>query len=153
MVGVMGMLCGYLVGTLWPNFMSASNPGPAFMMLVAVIFSFVVAYIANRGVSGSTAVNIAINVIQITALVLFAVVALGYRANHPAGTPGWQFDSSSGRCLHLRVLDRQKCSQRPIHGHHRARRRWHAPSPSWTPPASRFPSWSPIRPRTTRATS
>ena len=27
MVGVMGILCGYLVGTLWPNFMSASNPG------------------------------------------------------------------------------------------------------------------------------
>ena len=28
MVAVMGILCGYLVGTLWPNFMSASNPGP-----------------------------------------------------------------------------------------------------------------------------
>ena len=28
MVGVMGILCGYLVGTIWPNFMSASNPGP-----------------------------------------------------------------------------------------------------------------------------
>jgi basic amino acid/polyamine antiporter, APA family len=96
MVGVMGVLCGYLVGTLWPNFMSASNPGPLFMMLVAVVFSFAVAYIANRGISSSTAVNIAINVIQISALVLFAAVALGYRANHPAGSPGWQFDSSSG---------------------------------------------------------
>jgi amino acid transporter len=96
MVGVMGVLCGYLVGTLWPNFMSASNPGPAFMMLVAVVFSFVVAYIANRGVTSSTAVNIAINVIQISALVLFAAVALGYRLNHPAGAPGWQFDSASG---------------------------------------------------------
>ena len=32
MVAVMGILCGYLVGTLWPNFMSASNPGTAFMM-------------------------------------------------------------------------------------------------------------------------
>jgi basic amino acid/polyamine antiporter, APA family len=96
MVGVMGVLCGYLVGTLWPNFMSASNPGPAFMMLIAVFFSFGIAYIANRGISSSTAVNIAINVIQISALVLFAAVALGYRMNHPAGTPGWQFDSVSG---------------------------------------------------------
>ncbi len=96
MVGVMGVLCGYLVGTLWPNIMSASNPGPVFMMLVAVIFSFVIAYIANRGVSSSTTVNIAINVIQISALVLFAAVALGYRMNHPAGTHGWQFDSASG---------------------------------------------------------
>ena len=65
MVGVMGILCGYLVGTIWPNFMSASNPGTAFMMLVAIVFSFAVAYIAHRGVNGSTSVNIAINVIQI----------------------------------------------------------------------------------------
>src|ERR1700704_2892661 len=75
MVGVMGILCGYLVGTLWPSFMSATNPGPAFMMVVAVVFSFVVGYIAHRGVNGSTAVSVAINVIQISALVLFAVVA------------------------------------------------------------------------------
>ena len=79
MVGVMGVLCGYLVGTLWPSFMSASNPGPMFMMLVAVVFSFGVAYIAHRGVNGSTSVNIAINVIQISALLVFSVMALGYR--------------------------------------------------------------------------
>ena len=96
MVGVMGILCGYLVGTLWPSFMSASNPGPAFMMAVAVVFSFAVAYIAYRGVNGSTAVNIAINVIQISALILFSVLALGYRLNHPPGSVGFQFDSTSG---------------------------------------------------------
>src|SRR6201993_4080212 len=96
MVGVMGILCGYLVGTLWPNFMSASNPGPIFMMLVAVVFSFVVAYIGYRGVSGSTSVNIAINVIQISALLVFSVMALSYRVNHKPGSEGWQFDSTSG---------------------------------------------------------
>jgi amino acid transporter len=96
MVGVMGILCGYLVGTLWPNFMSASNPGPAFMMVVAIIFAFVIAYIGYRGVNGSTAVNIGINVIQISALIVFAVMALGYRANHLAGSQGLQFDSTSG---------------------------------------------------------
>src|ERR1700758_3187256 len=64
MVATMGILCGYLVGTIWPSFMSASNPGPAFMMAVAIAFSFFVAYIAYRGVNGSTAVNMAINVIQ-----------------------------------------------------------------------------------------
>src|ERR1035438_6849499 len=96
MVGVIGVICGYLVGTLWPNFMSASNPGPAFMMVVAVVFSFLIAYIAHRGVNGSTAVNIAINVIQIAALVLFAALALGYRSSHPAGSVGYQFDSTSG---------------------------------------------------------
>src|ERR1700744_5090242 len=60
MVGVTGIICGYVAGTLWPSFMSASNPGPIFMMLVAVVFSFAVAYIAHRGVAGSTAVSIAI---------------------------------------------------------------------------------------------
>src|SRR5215470_1840954 len=96
MVGVMGILCGYLFGTLWPNFMSASNPGPAFMVLVAVVFSFVVAYIAFRGVNGSTSVNIAINVIQISALLVFSVMALSYRMSHKPGSEGWQFDSTSG---------------------------------------------------------
>jgi len=96
MVGVMGILCGYLVGTLWPNFMNASNPGPAFMMACAIAFSFAVAYIAYRGVTGSTAVNIAINVIQISALVVFSVIALGYRLNHPPGSVAWQFDPTSG---------------------------------------------------------
>ncbi len=76
--------------------MSASNPGPIFMALIAVVFSFAVAWIANRGVNGSTAVNIAINVIQISALVVFSVLALGYRMNHPPGSEAWQFDSQSG---------------------------------------------------------
>jgi amino acid transporter len=96
MVATMGILCGYLVGTLWPNFMSATNPGLPFMMAVAIAFSFLVAYIAYRGVTGSTAVNIAINVIQIAALVLFAVLALGFRMNHPPGSISWQFDAASG---------------------------------------------------------
>src|ERR1700719_301015 len=72
MVGVTGVFTGFVVGTLWPNFMSASNPGPMFMMLVAIVFSFGVAYIAYRGVVGATAVNIAIHVIHISALILFS---------------------------------------------------------------------------------
>jgi APA family basic amino acid/polyamine antiporter len=95
MVGVIGVISGYLVGTLWPNFMSASNPGPMFMMAVAVAFSFGVSYIAHRGITGSTSVNIAINVIQISALIVFAVVALGYRMNHPPGSEAFQFDAQT----------------------------------------------------------
>ena len=95
MVAVTGIFCGYIVGTLWPNFMSASNPGPMFMMLVAILFSFGVSYIAHRGVTGSTAVNVAINVIQISALLVFSVMAIGYRMNHPAGSVAWQWDATS----------------------------------------------------------
>ena len=96
MVAVTGIFCGFIVGTLWPNFMSASNPGPAFMMLIAILFSFAVAYIAHRGVTGSTAVNIAINVIQISALIVFAVMAIGYRVNHAPGSVAFQWDATSG---------------------------------------------------------
>jgi amino acid transporter len=95
MCGVMGILCGYLVGTLWPSFMSASNPGPMFMMLCAVLTAVVVGYIAYRGVNGSTSVNIAINVIQISALLVFSVMALSYRINHAPGSPALNFDAQT----------------------------------------------------------
>jgi len=96
MVGTTGIVCGYVVGTIWPNFMSASNPGIFFMMAVAIVFSFSIAYIAHRGISSSTVVNMGINVIQIAALLTFAVLALGYRLNHPPGSVAYQFDSTSG---------------------------------------------------------
>jgi len=96
MVAVTGLFVGYIVGTLWPNFMSAGDPGLPFTVLVAILFSFGVAYIAHRGVIGSTSVNIAINVIQISALIVFSVMLLGYRMNHKPGSAGLQFDSTSG---------------------------------------------------------
>jgi basic amino acid/polyamine antiporter, APA family len=95
MVAVTGVFCGYIVGTLWPTFMSASNPGPMFMMLVAILFSFGVAYIAHRGVTGSTAVSIAINVIQISALIVFSIMAIHYRVGHPPGSVAWQWDATT----------------------------------------------------------
>ncbi len=95
MVAVTGIFVGYVVGFLYPNVMSGSNPGPVFMALVAVVFSFFVAWIAAKGAGASTAVNIAINVIQISALIVFSVLALGYRANHPDGAPGFQYDSQT----------------------------------------------------------
>ena len=95
MVGVTGVFVGYVVGFLYPNFMSGSNPGPLFMALVAVVFSFFVAWIAAKGAGASTAVNIAINIIQISALIVFSVLALGYRANHPDGATGFQYDSQT----------------------------------------------------------
>ena len=96
MCGVMGILCGYLVGTLWPSFMSASNPGPMFMMLCSVLTAIVVGYIAFRGVNGSTSINIAINVIQISALLVFSVMALSYRINHAPGSVAYNFDAQTG---------------------------------------------------------
>ena len=95
MVAFTGVFVGYIVGFLFPSFMSGSNPGPLFMALVAVVFSFFVAWIAQKGAGASTAVNLTINVIQISALVLFSILALHYRAIHPAGTPAFLYDSQS----------------------------------------------------------
>jgi len=95
MVAVTGVFCGYIVGTLYPNFMSATNPGPMFMMAVAIVFSFGVSYIAHRGVTGSTAVSLAINIIQITALLVFSIMAIHYRVGHPPGSVAWQWDATT----------------------------------------------------------
>src|ERR1700688_1055656 len=82
MVATMGVMIGYIVGTLAPGVMNAGVPGPVFMALVAIIFSYFVAYIAFRGVNGSTSVNIAINGIQIVALLFFSALAIAYRLSH-----------------------------------------------------------------------
>jgi amino acid transporter len=95
MVAVTGVFVGYIVGFLYPNVMSGSNPGPILMALIAVLFSFFVAWIASKGAGASTAVNIAINLVQISALVVFSVLALQYRASHPNGTTGFQYDGQS----------------------------------------------------------
>jgi amino acid transporter len=98
MVATTGIFIGYIVGFFFPNFISGSNPGPVFMALVAVVFSFFVAWIASKGAGASTAVNLAINIIQISALVVFAVLAIGYRSTHPEGSTGptaFQYDSTT----------------------------------------------------------
>jgi len=95
MVATTGIFCGYIVGFLWPNVMSGSNPGPVFMALIAVVFSFFVAWIASKGAGASTAVNLAINIVQISALIVFSVLAIGYRSSHPTGSAAFQYDSQT----------------------------------------------------------
>lgn len=95
MVATTGIFVGYVVGFFYPTFISGSNPGPVFMGLVAIVFSFFVAWIAQKGAGASTAVNLAINIVQISALLVFSVLALGYRANHPAGSPAFNYDGQT----------------------------------------------------------
>jgi len=99
MVATMGVLIGYITGTIFPSVMNASIPGPVFMALIAVIFAFVVSYIAFRGVTGSTAVNFAVNAIQIAALLFFTALAVAYRLGHPDGSVGLALDGTS-KVLH-----------------------------------------------------
>jgi amino acid transporter len=95
MVATTGIFIGYVVGFLDPTFISGGTPGWIFMATVAVVFSFFVGWIASKGAGASTAVNLAINIIQISALLIFSVLALGYRSSHPAGSTGFQYDAQT----------------------------------------------------------
>jgi amino acid transporter len=52
-------------------------------VFVACAFSALVGLIAVRGISGSTTASIVINVIQLTALVVFSVLAIMFRVQNP----------------------------------------------------------------------
>jgi len=92
MVGTTALLAGYVMGQIWPETFNAAVPSPLFMIGFCVVFAFGVAYIAYNGVNGTTAVNAAINVIQITALIVFSVMAIAYRVQHPEGARGYTLD-------------------------------------------------------------
>lgn len=89
MVGVTALISGYLLNQFFPNTFSGGFNSPLFMYLFCIVFSLGVAYIAFRGVTGTTGVNMAINIVQITALLVFSVMAIAYRANHPEGATAY----------------------------------------------------------------
>jgi amino acid transporter len=65
------------------------------MILFAVVFSYGVSYIAYRGVVGATGVNVAINIIQITALLIFSCMAIDHRWKTKEGDPDWNLTSTN----------------------------------------------------------
>jgi len=101
MVGVTAILGGYLLNQFWPNTFSSTYNSPLFMWLFCIVFAFGVAYIAYRGVSGTTGVNAAINIIQITALLVFAIIAIAYRVHHPQDSVGYHL--SNGTAVNYQV--------------------------------------------------
>src|ERR1700757_4349026 len=92
MVAVTAILFGYLAGQLFPSVFSSATPSPLLMILFCIVFPLFVAWIAFSGVNASTGVNLAINVIQISALIVFTVIAIAYRINHVDGSKGITLD-------------------------------------------------------------
>jgi amino acid transporter len=88
MVGVTALLASYLLNQVFPDTFSGSIDSPLFMIIFCVVFAIGVAYIAFRGVTATTAANVAINVIQIAGLMVFAVMAISYRVHHSDGSTG-----------------------------------------------------------------
>ncbi|HVS38374.1 MAG TPA: APC family permease, partial [Gemmataceae bacterium] len=92
MVGVTALIVAYMAGDFFPTVFSSAVASPVLMILVCIVFAIGVGYIAYRGANTSTGVNLAVNVVQITALIIFAVIAIAYRVNHPDGSTGWTLD-------------------------------------------------------------
>ncbi len=92
MVGVTAILVGYMANNFWPDTFNPGLSSPVLMLGFCVIFAFGVAYIAYRGVVGATGVNIAINIIQISALLIFSVIAIGYRMSAKDGAIAYSLD-------------------------------------------------------------
>ena len=80
--GIMVAFGGILVSYIYTTITNRTLSYPA-LALVAIAFAFLCGYIAYRGVSGSTNAAIMVNVIQITTLVAFGIVAILFRLNHP----------------------------------------------------------------------
>jgi amino acid transporter len=66
-------------------------------IVIACAFSALVGFIALRGISGSTNVSIAINIIQLVTLVVFSVLAIAFRNGNPLNVPpdGWYHPAPS----------------------------------------------------------
>jgi amino acid transporter len=102
MVGVTAILAGYLLNQFWPDTFSSNYNSPLFMILFCIVFTVGVGYIAFRGVTGTTAVNMAINIIQISALLVFSVIAIAYRTKHADGSVGYHL--SNGVAVNYQVF-------------------------------------------------
>ena len=102
MVGVTALISSYLLNQFFPDTFSGIYDSPLFMILFCVVFTLFVAYIAFRGVTGTTAVNMAINIIQISALLVFSVMAIAYRTKHTDGSVGYHL--SNGVAVNYQVF-------------------------------------------------
>lgn len=114
MVGVTAVLAGWLCGQLFPGTFSQTYNSPLFMWLFCVVFAVVVGYIAYRGVTGTTAVNMAINIIQISALIVFSVMAIAYRSHHPDGSQGWHLSNNIPVDYNVAQVTQLDASNKPV---------------------------------------
>jgi amino acid transporter len=80
--GVMVAFMATLLSYIWQAFTGEALALPIEIVL-ACLFSAFVGFIAYRGVSGSTTTALLINVVQLTALAVFSVIAIIYRTANP----------------------------------------------------------------------
>ena len=79
MVGFMGTLIIY-IGQLFDSNFATS---PVMQIGLCVVFAVLVGVIALFGVTGSTLINIIINIVQISSLVILGLLFIAFRFGHP----------------------------------------------------------------------
>lgn len=89
MVAFMATLIGYIYNAFTGKTMDNTE-----LTLIGVAFALVTGYIAYRGVSGSTTTNLWINVIQLTSLTVFSLLAIYYRMTNPQHATTWDFSGA-----------------------------------------------------------
>jgi amino acid transporter len=114
MVGVMAIFCGYMSNQFWPTVFASSVNSPLEMIIVCVVFSLVVGWIASRGVVGSTGVNTACNIIQIAALLIFTCMAISYRLQHKQGDVAWHLSNGAAVTYQVDQVNQVDSNNKPI---------------------------------------
>jgi amino acid transporter len=114
MVGVTAIFVGYMANQFWPNTFSSAVNSPVLMILVCIVFALGVGWIASKGVNGSTGVSIAINVIQITALLIFTVIALAYRIHHKQGDMAWHMSNGTPITYQVDQVPQTDANNKPV---------------------------------------
>ncbi len=88
MVAMMAVLVTYIFGQFNINLTIPEQIG------VAIVFSIFIGLIAVRGITGSTNVAIAINVIQLVSLIGFSILAIMFRVQNPLHATQWTHPSA-----------------------------------------------------------
>jgi amino acid transporter len=88
--GIMVAFMATLIGYIYTQFTGHTLSNDA-LTIIGAAFALITGYIAFRGVSGSTKTNIWINIIQLTALVVFSTLAIYYRITNPQHAAQWAF--------------------------------------------------------------
>ncbi|MDA8091842.1 MAG: hypothetical protein M0Z61_16680 [Nitrospiraceae bacterium] len=88
--GVMVAMFATMIGYLYTQFTGGTLSNPE-LVVIGTVMAFAIAYIAYRGVTGSTMVSVWINVIQWVSLAAFSGLAIWYRISNPQHAAAWSF--------------------------------------------------------------
>lgn len=92
--GVMVAMMATLIAYIYNQF-TGLTLGITELTVIGAVFAVITGYVAYKGVTGSTTTALWINIIQLTALVIFSGLAIWYRFANPAHVTQWAFSGAT----------------------------------------------------------